>query len=909
MRSVCSVLGWLWLAAVAAAGTEPAAPGARLFKDIAVEPAASTSSFAIVPFRYAEQPPPLVSVGGAVAFGADDGWHGRELWRSEGTPSTTRRVRDLCPGPCGGLTSDPVSAGGRVFFSGTDGASGSELWVSDGSAAGTRRLTDVCWGPCDGVWLSGSGSAMAAGSLLFFAADEPGSRLASPTRQALWVSDGTPGGTRPITVAHQGFVSVLRSFGNRVVARIDSSLWVSDGTAAGTRPLAEVLGESPTGLIGSSRDGVLLSLGGPSPRWALIGSDLSVRPFEPCAGCSEGLPTPSASDLFVVLQGEELYRIEVTTGRSVHLAHLGGNGPRVDAAVVVGGRALMAIRRTWNGVPELWRSDGTQAGSAPLAAGLLLAEGGLAVLGEQAIFSAFREDLGLEPWRSDGTDAGTALLLDLAPGPASSAPWSFIGLSAPNSGRALFLVATHGLGAELFSTDGSGGGTRPLVEPRVGPPSSAPESLTALGDRLVFSAEEFTAGRELWASLGTPEATFRVADLLPGSSGSRPRDFVAHRGGIAFRAAGRLWKATQSLSSLRWLDGGQGVAAPVRTNFGIFTYGREVGTYCPVADGCSEPFVWRDATSELEQVRDIWPGWFDYFPITGGSGAATSLGVDPLAFRQGVVFGAHDGVTGVEPWFSDGTFEGTRQIIDLCVGPPSESFTAGSQPRFFRNFGERVVFATRAGDCPAGLAISDGTASGTRLLSQGVGEVADLLVVGRAIWSVMRTSAGDELWTSDGTVSGTKRVTALAGPRGERAFARRLTSAGRLVYFTVSRDDTGEELWRSDGSAQGTRALSIQAGRGSAAPSGLREIGGHLVFTADDGVHGAELWVSDGTRAGTRMVQDLAPGADSSWPSEFTRIGDRVYFAAADRSHGRELWSIELAALSPRSRSPSPSPR
>jgi ELWxxDGT repeat protein len=130
-----------------------------------------------------------------------------------------------------------------------------------------------------------------------------------------------------------------------------------------------------------------------------------------------------------------------------------------------------------------------------------------------------------------------------------------------------------------------------------------------------------------------------------------------------------------------------------------------------------------------------------------------------------------------------------------------------------------------------------------------------------------------------------------------------------LIYFTVSRDDTGEELWRSDGSARGTRALSIQPGRGSAAPSGLREIDGRLVFTADDGVHGAELWVSDGKRGGTRMVQDLAPGADSSWPSEMTRIGDRVYFAAADREHGRELWTIDLAALSPRSRSPSPSLR
>ena len=46
-----------------------------------------------------------------------------------------------------------------------------------------------------------------------------------------------------------------------------------------------------------------------------------------------------------------------------------------------------------------------------------------------------------------------------------------------------------------------------------------------------------------------------------------------------------------------------------------------------------------------------------------------------------------------------------------------------------------------------------------------------------------------------------------------------------------------------------------------------------------------------------------------SGPGELTIIGSTVFFTADDGTHGRELWSIELAALSPRSRSPSPSPR
>jgi ELWxxDGT repeat protein len=39
--------------------------------------------------------------GGVYYFSADDGVHGRELWRTGGTPASTRLVADLCPGPCG----------------------------------------------------------------------------------------------------------------------------------------------------------------------------------------------------------------------------------------------------------------------------------------------------------------------------------------------------------------------------------------------------------------------------------------------------------------------------------------------------------------------------------------------------------------------------------------------------------------------------------------------------------------------------------------------------------------------------------------------------------------------------------------------------------------------------------------
>ncbi|NJL27011.1 MAG: hypothetical protein HC897_03570 [Thermoanaerobaculia bacterium] len=42
-----------------------------------------------------------------------------------------------------------TAMGELAFFTASDGHHGEELWVSDGTPAGTRRITDICPGACD----------------------------------------------------------------------------------------------------------------------------------------------------------------------------------------------------------------------------------------------------------------------------------------------------------------------------------------------------------------------------------------------------------------------------------------------------------------------------------------------------------------------------------------------------------------------------------------------------------------------------------------------------------------------------------------------------------------------------------------------------------------------------------------
>jgi ELWxxDGT repeat protein len=464
----------------------------------------------------------IIKVGNEIYFSADDGIHGNELWKSNGT--ITQLVADINPGS---NSSNPgylynsnrgnmIVVNGTLFFTANDDAHGWELWKIN-SLGAAELVKDINPGANDGLSFVADDelsnhinlvSIHSTSTLLFFSADD------GVHGWELWKSDGTSAGTKMVKEINQTLHTNNYPYGSRwgsnptyltaindmlyFSATDDSALgqelWQSDGSTSGTKLVMNIneniIYQSSTDTLGESSNpekiinanGVLYFVADEGQQWngsAFVGPGKELWMHDPITKT-----TSMVKDINPGNDGSDPTNFEVVGTNLFFAATTNGNGTELWKCFLPGGSATFVkdINPTGDSNPKFLTS-----------------------FNNELYFSANDGVSGTELWMSDGSPNGTILIDDIRQGASSSNPRYLTVVGS----YSLYFTADDGVyGTELWETNGLLNNSIMVNDIYSGGIGSTPGYLTNANNNLYFAADDETFGWELMTVSGNPPLGF-----------------------------------------------------------------------------------------------------------------------------------------------------------------------------------------------------------------------------------------------------------------------------------------------------------------------------------------------------------------------------------------------------------------
>lgn len=431
--------------------------------------------------------PELASGGNFLTMAADDG-NGYELFRSDGTTDGTFRLRDMTPGNAGTYF-QAFRAGNHLAYFQTSWA----LYRTDGTAEGTFSLRDSAVG------------LVPDGDSCWFTSDA-----------SLWITDGTKQGTRIVKT----FTPYRPDLYNAAVSKgvlyfvasqsdTGGELWRSDGTETGTFPVKDIRPGPGDSLIGDivQRNGIIFFTADDGQHgreiWRSLGtakSTLLVKDIVPGKG---SLNTDLKDSVYVngflyfrgfdPAHGKEPWRTDGTpSGTRMIKDIVPGKASSSPGYFKTLNNFVYFTAKSQGEKTDLWKSDGTSAGTSlffqSTSPDPYRITRAVRVFNGRLLFETYNDKGGNLLYSTDGT---ASILL----GP--------IGICSSNGGailnHVLFFCGAEEYDCELWRTDGTPNGTHLYQEIAFGPTGSYPSDFVTLGSRILFTADDFTHGQELWS--------------------------------------------------------------------------------------------------------------------------------------------------------------------------------------------------------------------------------------------------------------------------------------------------------------------------------------------------------------------------------------------------------------------------
>jgi len=847
-------------------------------------------------------------VGNVAYFEADDGFHGRELMRCNGTAAGTSLVKDINPGEASTLIRNMIAINGKVYFSASTDGYYYHPWVTDGTEAGTQIIDAISGSYSPQQFIQFGGNTYFIGDGYNY-------------RTAIWKTDGTTQGTSLVTdVAWASSVYDIEQAtavnGLLFFVVYDFSygrvLWRSDGTAVGTFSINPATGFSDYGFgplqLTAYSSKLFFSLDDGTGGHKLWVSDGSVAGTTPAPGnhdiilpldylsSANSQPFPVLNNI-LYLSGNDytggngtnynnsLYKYDASNNDGLVLVKQVTSN--YEYKVIIPGETritgntlyMKVISETGGYHDELWKTNG-DAASAQLVKSFVGEPGEFMINLKSGYgtlyFFKYDATYGSELWKSDGTTAGTTVARDVNAGPTNSQPWYM----TECNGKVIFSLHEIKTGSEPWSTTGSVASTVLVKDINTTATQGSSANIyyngAALNDGIVFHAYERQHGDELYASNGTESGTKLINDINPGEGTSFPKNFSSKNSYAYF-----IGFPTDGT-----------VAAIYRTNGlpnglkKIFSYSiapnvYSEGYYSVADNGTVFTVLFNQNTFNYE----LWRG--------DGTAAGSFMVASNLYYNHSMVtngnnafFVAGDPTYGYELWKSDGTIAGTKMVKDIALG------FNGSYPYSLVSYNGSVYFGASDENYNPGFWKSDGTAAGTIKLANLIvpytfnnGGLSQYEAIsGKTLYLnafSLDTYQGG-LWKTNGTASGTQLVTSQLSPFF-------LTDVQGTLFFAAY-DQFGVGIWKSGGKAENT---SLVKELNYNYPQYLTSAGGKLYFVLND-----VLWSSDGTDTGTQPVNDALLSRLSSI-TNLLGSNNKIFFSAYTYQYGFELFVGNAPSSSP----------
>ncbi len=311
----------------------------------------------------------------------------------------------------------------------------------------------------------------------------------------------------------------------------------------------------------------------------------------------------------------------------------------------------------------------------------------------------------------------------------------------------------------------------------------------------------------------------------------------------------------------------------------------------------SEYWISDGTSSGTMMLKDIFPG--------KESGAQHGTGI---VLNGKMFLSAVDSAHGRELWITDGTPAGTQMIKDINPGTGS-GLVYYIDPVVYNG---KVYFYADNGNTGIELWVTDGTEAGTQMVKNislslysntEIGSYPHSLIVamGKLYFTAWTDTFGREIYETDGTAAGTRRVTDInPGSNNSLYETSELCLFNNKLFFEAKADTgIGVELYSYDGnSVTLIKDINTNIGEGSGIERGnIMVAGGKMFFSAYTATVNNKpdymLWVSDGTPAGTKALVDVSDD-NNHYAKLLGIIDNKLLYSPYDISIGthykEELW-------------------